>query len=176
MVSCDNTLLRRVLTLSVLCFLENQKNSRRLWRSRRRKSSSVPEGTANFPAAVFLAGKCPNLGRDSISCCRKIGEESSSSVEICRKPFQQGISDSHSLLEFSEKMARKTIKKTRILYPHRTPKIPGRAKRSKISRKSSQGKKARNSKNARKGSFVGRVLRRDLVVEFSRTRGSERGS
>ena len=31
------------------------------------KSSSVPEGAANFPAAVFLAGKCPILGRDSIS-------------------------------------------------------------------------------------------------------------
>ena len=50
---------------------ENQKNSRRLWRSRRRKSSSVPEGAAYFPAAVFLAGKCPNLGRHSISRCRK---------------------------------------------------------------------------------------------------------
>ena len=64
-----------------------QKNSRRLWRSQRRKSSSVPAGAANFPAAVFLAGKCPNLGRDSISRCRKIGESSSSSVEICRKTF-----------------------------------------------------------------------------------------
>ena len=46
-----------------------------------------PNGAASFPAAVFLAGKCPNLGRDSISCCRKIGEEFSSSVEICRKTF-----------------------------------------------------------------------------------------
>ena len=42
---------------------------------------------ADFPAAIFLAGKCPNLWRDSISCCRKIGEEFSSSVEICRKTF-----------------------------------------------------------------------------------------
>ena len=66
---------------------EYQKNSRRLWRSRRRKSSSIPAGAANFPAAIFLAGKFPNLGRDSISCCRKIGEEFSSSVEICRKTF-----------------------------------------------------------------------------------------
>ena len=64
-----------------------QKNSRRVWRSRGRKSSSVPEGAVNFPAAVFLAGKCPNLGRDSIACCRKIREEFSSSVEICRKTF-----------------------------------------------------------------------------------------
>ena len=62
-----------------------QENSRRLWRSRRRKSSSVPEGRADLPAAIFLAGKCPNLGRDSISRCRKIRESFSSSVEICRK-------------------------------------------------------------------------------------------
>ena len=49
-------------------------NSRGLWRSQRRKSRSVPEGGVNFPAAIFLAGKCPNLGRDSISYCQKIGE------------------------------------------------------------------------------------------------------
>ena len=95
----------------------NQKNSRRLWRSRRRKSSSVPAGTANFPAAVFLAGKCPNLGRDSISCCRRMGKEFSSSVEIARELFQQGISDSHSLLEFSDLKALETttaIKRRKI--------------------------------------------------------------
>ena len=39
-----------------------QKNSRRPWRSQRRKSRSVPEGGADFPAAIFLAGKGPNLG------------------------------------------------------------------------------------------------------------------
>ena len=59
----------------------SQNNSRRLWRSQRRKFSSVPAGAASLPAAVFLAGKCRNLGRDSISRCRKIGE----SFEICRK-------------------------------------------------------------------------------------------
>ena len=51
-----------------------QKNSGRLWQSRRRKSRSVPEGGADFPAAVFLAGKCPNLGRDSICASRKSGK------------------------------------------------------------------------------------------------------
>ena len=45
-----------------------QKNSRRLWWSQWRKSTSVPEGEADLPAAIFLAGKCPNLGRDSILC------------------------------------------------------------------------------------------------------------
>ena len=39
----------------------SQKNSRRLWRSRRRKSSSAPEGgrAANFPAAIFRCRKVP---------------------------------------------------------------------------------------------------------------------
>ena len=35
-----------------------------------------------FSSSRFLAGKYPNLGRDSISCCRKIGEEFSSSVQF----------------------------------------------------------------------------------------------
>ena len=143
-------------------FLSSQRNSRRLWPSRRRKIRSVAKGGADFPAAIFLAGefcssqtrsfeawsdarkwaqksanaslsksakerkraqkgvkgrkrakianiqvwsdqvwelprKCPNCGRDSTSRCRKIGEEFSSSVDIC----QQGISDIHSLLGFS---------------------------------------------------------------------------
>ena len=53
-----------------------------LWRRKSdSKSSSAPAGAASFPAAVFLTGKCPNLCRDGISCCRKIGESFSSSVE-----------------------------------------------------------------------------------------------
>ena len=79
-----------------------QKSSRRLRQFRRRKSSSVPEGAVNSLAAVFLAGKCPNLGRDSISCCRKIGEIFPAASKFAGKPFQQGISDSHSLLKFSD--------------------------------------------------------------------------
>ena len=51
---------------------QNQKNSRRLWRSRTRKiQQRSPKAGADFPAAIFVAGKCPNLGRDNISCCRK---------------------------------------------------------------------------------------------------------
>ena len=65
---------------------------------------AFPKAGADFPAAIFLAGKCPNLGRHSISCCWKIGEEFSSSVEICQEAFQQGISDSHILLEFSDQL------------------------------------------------------------------------
>ena len=45
--------------------LTSQKSSRRPWRPQRRKSRSVPEGRADFPAAIFLAGKCTNLGRAS---------------------------------------------------------------------------------------------------------------
>ena len=40
-----------------------------------------------FSSSCFPCRKVPNLGRDSISCCRKIGEEFSSSVEICPKTF-----------------------------------------------------------------------------------------
>ena len=69
--------------------------------SKEKNPSSVPEGAANFPAAVFLAGKCPNLGRDSMSCCQKIGENCPAALNFARKLFQQGISESHSLLEFS---------------------------------------------------------------------------
>ena len=91
------------LSFSIFCLSFIQKNSRRLWRSQRRKSRSVPEGEADIPAVIFLARKRPNLGRDSILCCRKIGEEFSSSVsKFAGKFFQQRISDSHSLLEFSD--------------------------------------------------------------------------
>ena len=39
--------------------------------SRRRKSRSVPEGGADFPAAIFLAGKCPNLSGIACRAARK---------------------------------------------------------------------------------------------------------
>ena len=51
----------------------------------RRKSRSVPEAGPDSSAGISLVGKCPNLGRESIVCCRKIREEFSSSVKICRK-------------------------------------------------------------------------------------------
>ena len=89
-VSLSQRYLRDTIRKQSLCSPIFQKNSGRLWRSRRRKSSSFPAGAANFPAAVFLAGKCPNLGRDSISRCRKIAESFSSSVKICRKTFPAG--------------------------------------------------------------------------------------
>ena len=70
---------------------------------RRRKSRSVPEGEAEFPAAVFLAGKCPNLGRDSILCAAgKLVSNFPAASKCAGKLFQQRILDSHSLLEFSE--------------------------------------------------------------------------
>ena len=72
-------------------------------RSHRRKSRSVPKGGADFPAAIFLSRKCPNLGRDRISCCRKIGEKFfPAASKFAGKPFQQRISGSHSLLELSD--------------------------------------------------------------------------
>ena len=38
----------------------------------------------DIPAAIFLAGKCPNFGRDSMLRCRRIDEYFSSSIESCR--------------------------------------------------------------------------------------------
>ena len=68
--------------------------------SRRRKPmQQFPKAGANFPAGIFLAGQCPNLCRDSISCCRK--KNAMSSRTFAGNSFQQGMSHSHSLLEFS---------------------------------------------------------------------------
>ena len=56
-----------------------------------------------FSSSHFPCRKCLNLDGDSILCCRQMGEELSSSAEICSgKLFQQIISDSHSLLELSD--------------------------------------------------------------------------
>ena len=57
-------------------------------------------------------------------------------------------------LVFFWKMARETTKKTRIFYPYRTPKIPGKEgkKTLKKTRNSLHGQKARNS-NKKKGKF-----------------------
>ena len=71
---------------------------------------SVPEGGPIFQQYDFLAGKCPNLGRDSLSCCRRIGEEFSSGVEICRKTLPARNLDSHSLLRVHAKGGR-TLRK-----------------------------------------------------------------
>ena len=53
------------------------------------KISGVPAGAANFPAAVFLAGKCPNLGSDRISRCPKSRNHLPAASEFAGKPFQQ---------------------------------------------------------------------------------------
>ena len=63
------------------------------------KSRSIPEGGGRFSRSHFPCRKVPNLGSDSISCCRKFGE---AVPNLPEKPFQQGT-DSHSLLEFSER-------------------------------------------------------------------------
>ena len=50
---------------------------------RRESPGAFPKAGSIFQQPFSL----PNLGRDSISCCRKIGAEFSSSVEICPKTF-----------------------------------------------------------------------------------------
>ena len=82
----------RVLTL--------QKNSRRLWRFRRRKSSSVPAGAANFPAAVSLPESAQTLAGLALRIAGRSGNHFPAASKFGGKPFQQGISDTHSLLDF----------------------------------------------------------------------------
>ena len=55
-----STLVFPILILGLTLALY-EKNSRRLWQSQRGTSSGVPEGEANFPAAVLLAGKVQTL-------------------------------------------------------------------------------------------------------------------
>ena len=82
---------------------EAKKNSRRLWRSQRRKSSSVPAGAANFPAAVSLPESAQTLAAIALRAAGKSETHFPAASKFAGKPFQQGISDSHSLLEFSER-------------------------------------------------------------------------
>ena len=42
-------------------------------KSRSRRSRNVPENGADFPAAIFLAGKCPNLGRTVLLAAGNLG-------------------------------------------------------------------------------------------------------
>ena len=54
--------------------LKFQKNSGMVWRSRRRKSTSVPEGGADFPAAIFLAVSAQTLAGIAFRAARKSGK------------------------------------------------------------------------------------------------------
>ena len=69
---------------------------------RGRKTVRIVKTYSGSKIQKVSSAKCPNLGRDSISCCRKIGEYFPAVSKCAGKPFQQGVSDSHSLLEFSE--------------------------------------------------------------------------
>ena len=73
-----------------------------LWRSQKKKSRSVPEGRADFPAAIFLAGKCPTLAGIALRAAGTSVKNFPASSKIAGKLLQQGILDGHSLLEFSD--------------------------------------------------------------------------
>ena len=49
--------------------------------------AAFPKARPIFQQPFFLPESSPNLGRDSISCCRKVGKEFTSSAEICRETF-----------------------------------------------------------------------------------------
>ena len=94
--------LRQTLVLRRLFY---QENSRRLWRSQRRKSSSVPEGGADFPAAVFsLPENAQTLAGIAFCAAGKSGNNFPAASKFAGKLFQQRLSDSHcdSLLDFSD--------------------------------------------------------------------------
>ena len=51
------------------------------------------------------------LGREGIMYCRQVGDDFSSSVENCRKPFQQWTSDNHCLLSGKKKAQKRLTHK-----------------------------------------------------------------
>ena len=74
------------------------------------------------PSGTLLdfSPQCPNVGRDSISRCRKIGKSLPAASRFAGEPFRQGISDSHSLLKLSERylVQTKILLKTIIRMMH----------------------------------------------------------
>ena len=68
--------------------LTAQKNSRRLWRSQRRKSRSVPEGGADFPAAIFLPGNAQTLAGIAFRAAGKAVQNFPAASKFAEKPFQ----------------------------------------------------------------------------------------
>ena len=68
-----------------------QENSRRLWRSQRRKSSSVPEGKADFPAAMFLAESAQSLAGTAFRAAGKSVKNFPAASKFAGKLVQQGF-------------------------------------------------------------------------------------
>ena len=61
----------------------------------------VPEGGADFPAAIFLPENAQTLAGIAFRAAGKSVNNFPAASKFARKLFQQGISDSHSPLEFS---------------------------------------------------------------------------
>ena len=99
--SAKNVLFLRVDSRESIC-ANDQNSARRLWRSRKRKSRSVPEGGADFPEAFSLPENAKTLAGMAFHAAGKSVKNLPAASKFAGKLFQQGISDSHSLLEFSE--------------------------------------------------------------------------
>ena len=78
------------------------KNSRRLWRSQKRKSRSIPEGKADFPAKFSLPENVQTLAGIAFCAAGKSVKNFPAASKVAGELFQQGILDSHSLLEFPD--------------------------------------------------------------------------
>ena len=95
---------------SALAFLEgsndheksSQDSQRNPWpNSHGRVGEKFTDSFCRVASVIFLARKCRNLDRVSIASCRiKSGKNFPAASKFCQKILQQGISDSHSLLEF----------------------------------------------------------------------------
>ena len=81
--------------------LETQNKSRRLWRSQRRISRSGPEGGPIFQQPFSLHAQ--TLAGIAVCVAGKSENTFPAASKFAGKLFQQRISDSHSLLEFSDK-------------------------------------------------------------------------
>ena len=100
--SIQNVSAKLAAITAKLAIFTSQENSRKLWRSQRRKSRSFPEGGADFPAATSLVENAQTLAGIAFRAGGKSVKSFPAALKSAGKLFQQGISDS-SLLEFSDK-------------------------------------------------------------------------
>ena len=105
--------------------------------------------------AISLSRKSKELQRrfDSVGHCPFLGKSKPGLANgvICSAAHGGVTNLSFLSLIFWQK-ARKTTKKTRIFYPRRTPKIPGKERKNAQKKGIPRtGKKTRNSKKTRKG-------------------------
>ena len=94
----------------VLCFHIfgtnfKKKNSRTLWWSRRRNPAALPQARPTFQQPFSLPENAQTLAGIAFRAAGKSVKHFPAVSKFAGKLFQQGTSDSHSLLEFSDNWA-----------------------------------------------------------------------